>query len=247
MAIDSMLWPVKAADRALVALLAQFTGNGTGAPGSVRGRGVSVTRTGVGTYEVTFPTTLTKAQFRGLQLALLQAAGTKYELQAALTEGGGLALTVKSGGAGFTAAHLKAAADSNAGDATAETPLGVAEEAATVTAVSYLPGDALTAHADNYATLLVSKRAAGGGSKTTVASVTTQIAGSGDWTAWAPVDIPVTSGALTAGQGLTFEIAKAGSGVVVPAGKLVVTAVPAAVDLASTETVIIGGLVQDAR
>ena len=94
----------------------------------------------------------------------------------------------------------------------------------TISAVRFIPSAALTADNTNYATLTVAKRDAAGGNATTVASVTTEITGSGDWTAFAAVDFgTIVSAALPDGWALTVAIAKAGSGVAVPAGQLEVS------------------------
>lgn len=120
--------------------------------------------------------------------------------------------------------HLKTAADGAAGDATSEVPAGMARRASKVLAAYYVPAANLTAHDTNYATLVISKRAAGGGSKTTVASIATTTTGSGNWTAWVPVPLTLVSAetSVTALSQLSFEITKAASGVAVPIGKLVI-------------------------
>lgn len=87
MAIDCLTAPVRAGDDFMVGLLAQFTGNGSSAPSNVRGKSVTVERTGTGTYRITFPTTLTLANLRGVDLTILQAAGTNYTLTATITSG----------------------------------------------------------------------------------------------------------------------------------------------------------------
>jgi len=113
----------------------------------------------------------------------------------------------------------KAAADASAATATAETPVGRVGAAVTLGTIYYVPLAALTADNSNYATITVSKRTGAGGA-VTVASVTTQITGSGNWTAFVPVAIPISAGSLAAGDVLTVAITKTGSGVVVPAGVL---------------------------
>lgn len=120
--------------------------------------------------------------------------------------------------------HLKTAADGSASTTTAEVPIGMARRQSRVLAAYFIPAAALTADNTNYATLTISKRAAGGGSKTTVASVATQITGSGSWTAWVPVPLTIVTAdaTVTTLSQLSFEIAKPGTGVVVPIGKLVV-------------------------
>ena len=84
-----------------------------------------------------------------------------------------------------------------------------------------LPNAALTASNSAYATITVAKRTAGG-SPTTIASVTTQITGSGNWTAFKPVPLNVVAGAfLAAGDVVTVTVAHTGGGVNVPASQLV--------------------------
>lgn len=118
--------------------------------------------------------------------------------------------------------HIKAAADGAAGDATAAVFFGVAGVTGVITAVTYTPNAALTADNDNYATVIVHNWNAG--TDKTAASRTTQITGSGDWTAYVPVTITVSGTganvAVTKGDLLSFEITKTGTGVAVPAGAL---------------------------
>lgn len=122
--------------------------------------------------------------------------------------------------------------DAAADTATAETIVGFVPDApgstttkGKVLRVYYLPAAALTADDTDYATITVSKYTAAGGSKTTVASLTTEIA-NGDWTAFVPKEITLSATAanliLQSNAILTYEVAKEGSGVAIPAGKLVV-------------------------
>jgi len=124
----------------------------------------------------------------------------------------------------FSFEHLKTAADGAASTATSEVPVGMARRASKVLAAYFIPASTLTADDTNYATLTISKRAAGGGSKTTVASVSTTTTGSGNFVAWVPVPLTAVAAevTVTALSQLSFEITKAGTGVVVPIGKLVV-------------------------
>lgn len=124
--------------------------------------------------------------------------------------------------------------DGAANTTTAETVVGFVPKApganssrAKVLRVYYLPGAALTADDTDYATITVSKYTSAGGSKTTVATATTAITGgTGNWTAFVPMEITLSATAanliLQSGAMLTYEVAKAGSGVAIPAGKLVV-------------------------
>lgn len=108
----------------------------------------------------------------------------------------------------------KAAVDGAAGTTTAETIIGRACGAMPIGHTLYLsPQAALTADNTNYATITISKRTAGA-SKTTVATLTTQISGGGSWVAFTPIEIPLTA-AVAAGDTLQIEIAKAASGVAV--------------------------------
>lgn len=124
----------------------------------------------------------------------------------------------------FAFEHLKTAADGAGSTATSEVPLGMARRASKTLAAYFIPASTLTADDTNYATLTISKRAAGGGSKTTVASISTTTSGSGNFVAWVPVPLTVVAAdaSVTALSQLSFEITKTGTGVVVPIGKLVV-------------------------
>lgn len=115
----------------------------------------------------------------------------------------------------------KAAADGAAATATTEHSIMRASADMTLVGVRYVPDAALTADNTNYATITIKRRDAAGGNATTLASVTTQITGSGNWTQWVAINLPVVVSAIAAGQIVTVSIAKAGSGVVVPAGQLV--------------------------
>lgn len=123
----------------------------------------------------------------------------------------------------------KASADATAATTTTETFSGVyAARKGLIKSVVFVPTSAgLTANASNFATITVSKRDAAAGNKTAVATLITTVASSGDLTQGVGKAFvnSATAGALdvVAGGGLTFEIAKTGTGVVVPAGKIVVT------------------------
>jgi len=115
------------------------------------------------------------------------------------------------------------AQDATAGTATAEAAIAMTVQKGKLVKAYYVPAGAVTAHDSNYATITISRYTAAGGSKTTVASITTKITGgSGNWTAFVPVEITLAADtALEAGACLTYEIAKAASGVQLPAGSLV--------------------------
>lgn len=118
----------------------------------------------------------------------------------------------------------KAATDGAANTATAESPVPREPLACRVVSAAYVPGGALTADDTDFATLTLRKRNGAGGSAVAIASVTTKITGgSGNWTAFVPVSLGTISNPdLLATDILTIEIAKAGSGVAVPLGYLLV-------------------------
>lgn len=152
-------------------------------------------------------------------MLLVAASDGKYLLPVAVSDAGvvsfGQASSVQ------TATYTKEADDGAASDTTAETPLFSPESGAVVLSVKYLPSAALTADNTNYATLSVDSRDAAGGSNAVIASITTEITGTGDWVAFVAEDFgTLANTAIVAGGAVTFAIAKAGTGVVVPAGAL---------------------------
>lgn len=124
----------------------------------------------------------------------------------------------------------KAAADADDADATAEHLIFRAPYALLITGVRYLPDDALTADNSNYAFIQVTRRDADGTNDVYAARGTTTVAGTGSWTQWNAVTIPLAAVGgggepndavkLTEGQTLTFLIQKIGDGVIVPSGTL---------------------------
>jgi hypothetical protein len=87
----------------------------------------------------------------------------------------------------------------------------------TITEVLIEPAATLTANATNHATIIVSRRDADGSDRTTIDSVTTQPAGTGNWTAFGTISLGgVTTASVSAGQKVSIEITKSGVGVVVP-------------------------------
>lgn len=129
---------------------------------------------------------------------------------------------------GFVPAkYPKTVADAAAADETDETPFHVNDTGVTraVTAVNFQPGAALTADNSDFGTLSVYRRDADGTNQTLVAEISTEITGSGNWTAFVavPLTLSVTlaNTLLAPGQQLTFEITKDGNGVTIPVGALV--------------------------
>lgn len=120
----------------------------------------------------------------------------------------------------------KDAADGAAATATAEHTFFRAPNSIKITAIAYVPDATLTASDTTYATLTVAQRNAAGASvNSSFAVVTTKTGasgGSGNWSAFTPVALALAGSAMSAGDILTIAIAKASTGVVVPAGQLVI-------------------------
>lgn len=133
-----------------------------------------------------------------------------------------LAAAINTMALGDTVVNLPVAAQT-AGTDIAETPNGFVPttQGGNVVAAVYIPISALTANNSNYLTITIFKRTAGGAS-VQLALVTTQITGSGNWTAWVPVPIPITAPAVAAGDVLTFTVTHTGTGVALPAGQLII-------------------------
>lgn len=98
----------------------------------------------------------------------------------------------------------------------------------TITEVTFIceEGSGLVADNTDYATMFIAKRNYDGTSRTTVASITTQTTGSGgtgDIDPFVAVDVPVTSGSVSATQSLTVYATKSGAGVTFPTGTFSIT------------------------
>lgn len=212
--------------RELIYIEGKFTTDGSGAVGTTTGKGFSVTKpAGSGIYRITLEDVYNA--IHSVRPAILKSAVHDARVQGQVTDvattNKKVDLQVYEGVDDRQLPYKKDSADGAANTATAEHMIGRTPNAATVESVHYCPDAALTAHDTDYATLTLWKRASGGGSQVKVAEQTTKITGgSGNWTQYAPVNIPVVAGALVAGDGLLFQIAKAGAGVVVPAGTLIV-------------------------
>lgn len=126
---------------------------------------------------------------------------------------------------GSLAFNIHRAQDAAAGTTTAEAAVAMTVQKGKLVRAYYVPAGAVTAHDTNYATITISRYTAAGGSKTTIASCTTKTTGgggTGNWTAFVPVEVTLASDVdLEAGACVTYEIAKAASGVQLPAGSLV--------------------------
>jgi hypothetical protein len=115
---------------------------------------------------------------------------------------------------------FKESADGLGSTATTERVVFTAPENITITDVFIEPAAALTASDTNYATITISRRDATGGNSVTVASETTQTAGSGgtgSWTLFSSVSLGTPSNtSISEGKKLTIEITKTGLGVALP-------------------------------
>jgi hypothetical protein len=130
-------------------------------------------------------------------------------------------LNAPESGAVQSITFTKEGDDGAAATATAETPILSAPNGAIILNARYNPSAALTADNTDYATLTVARRDAAGANPEVIAAITTEITGTGDWVAFVAEDFaPLANTAIEAGGAVTFEIEKAGSGVVVPAGSL---------------------------
>jgi len=119
-------------------------------------------------------------------------------------------------------------ADATGSAATSETTIDRVLDTIAIDAVFIEPDGTLTADDTHYATITVYKRASdGSGTATAIASQTTKVTGgSGNWTAFAKVAVPlVGTPTVNAGDLLTFAITKSdATGVVVPRCKIAVEA-----------------------
>lgn len=177
-------------------------------------KGWTVTRTALGqfTLAIVDPWLRVAAKTLGLQMS----APSLYKLEWGAVDVSSAKTAVINCIACSAVGWEKQAADGAAGNATSEMPMGRLEGSIPIGHVFYLvPGAALTANDTNYATITIYKRTAGGGS-TAIAQITTKITGgSGNWTAFLPIALTTTIAAAE-GDSISFDIAKAGTGVVVP-------------------------------
>ena len=108
------------------------------------------------------------------------------------------------------------AADGAANTTTAENSLGAVFEAGTLVDAFVIPDAALTADDTNHAVITISKRDSAGANKTTVATITTNVA-SGNWVQFARKALTLSNTTIAAGSSFTYEISKPGTGVQLPA------------------------------
>ena len=124
----------------------------------------------------------------------------------------------------------KTAADTNATDATAEFSFAGITRRAKLVSATYYAENTLTSSDTTYATLTLSSRDGKGGSALNLGDTLTKTAangGTGNWNQWGAITMTANAfdpnnAVIPAGGLLTFKIAKASTGVAVPAGTLFV-------------------------
>ena len=126
-----------------------------------------------------------------------------------------------------TITYKKDNADAAAADELDEFAFAEVNRVYVITGISFLPNAALTADNTDYATLSVYRRDLDGTNQGLIGEITTELLGSGgtgNWTAFN--DLNITPANFKTGEDgaiFTFEITKAGSGVVVPSGTLLIS------------------------
>lgn len=123
----------------------------------------------------------------------------------------------------------KAAADAMASTTTAETGGPSFMRAGIVKRIEIDTEADAAEHADNHATITVSKRDAAAGNKATLGTYTTDTGVSqGTLTKWVTKAFALTEANLVVVRGgkLTYEIAKGGTGVVVPVSRIRIYVLP---------------------
>lgn len=125
--------------------------------------------------------------------------------------------------------YAKPAVDAMAADTTLLWVLPL-DKKVEILSVSFMPYGSLTSNDTNYATISLEYDDGAGGADTQVAAALTTTTGTGNFTAGTQVNIPLSAtpanrvvDGFTARKWLIFKIAKAASGVAVPAGRMVCT------------------------
>jgi hypothetical protein len=124
-----------------------------------------------------------------------------------------------------TVQYIKASADAMASTTTAADYFFSAFRDFQIVDAKFVSAGTATANDTNYGTIIVNKHDGAGGAATVAASVATQTTGSGGGgsiAAGVPYNLAlsatVANTQLSAGNVLSFQITKTGSGVVIPAG-----------------------------
>ena len=218
-----------------ILLVGSFAPNGASSPAatSIEGRGVaSVARTSRGLWTVTLDDTYREVWAAGACLAHTDgtlANNLQIGAFSNLASSSAVSFTIRNAGGTRVIKCVKEADDAAAADATTVYPfhLTTPADTGTVTAVQYTPDDAVTADATDYATISVARRAvADYSSAIAVASRATDTGAANNMVAFTPWALTLSGTAanleVADNDVFTFAIAKAASGVVVPAGVLTV-------------------------
>lgn len=216
--------PKRSYDRGMVDLHGKVTFGSAGAATTVDALGFGITKpTGIGIYRCTLDDAY--PSFWGADVKINNKALPK-----------GMALEIDD--SAFAASRIidlhlitgrraimlpRKAADGAANTATAETALGAIGldpvEGARLIDAYVIPDAAVVASDTDFATLTVRKRASGGGSAVSIATLVTDVAG-GNWVQYARKSMTIVTAAdahiLAAGSGITLEITKGGTGVQLP-------------------------------
>lgn len=218
-----------------ILLVGSFAANGTSNPAasSIEGRGVaSVARTSRGLWTVTLDDTYREVWAAGA--CLQHTDGTiQNNLQIGafsnLAGASAVSFTIRNAGGTKVLKCVKEADDAAAATATTEYPFHLTgvNDTGTVTAVQFTPDSAVTANATNYATISVARRAVADYSTgIAVASRATDTVTTDDMVAFTPWALTLSGTAanleVADNDVFTVAIAKAASGVVIPAGVVTV-------------------------
>lgn len=208
---------MRSLDRSVIALFGVVPFSTSGAVGTVDALGFTVTKpAGTGLYRITLADKYNEYLGGSIQMFDGGAAPTDViaHLDAELSSSTILDFRLTRPGKRDIIEYQRAA-DGAANTTTAETAIGFLYTATTLVAARIVPTAALTADNTNNAVFTLAKYTSAGATKTTVASLTTNVA-SGDWVAFAPKAMTLAgSGAPTiaAGSSISLEVAKGGSGV----------------------------------
>lgn len=131
----------------------------------------------------------------------------------------GLTQTYNMNNTVFAEQYVKAA-ESAAGDTTAETAIIRLQQACTISSIKITPTGAATASDTLYATITIAKRDGAGGAASTIVAPTTKLSGSGgtgNWVAFTTLDAGTLANTYcVAGSVLTITVAKASTGTQLP-------------------------------
>lgn len=134
---------------------------------------------------------------------------------------GAAGATGATGPTNWSTFHLKSGADGAAGTGYGERTIFRYAAAGTLASVYVYPTAAgLTSNDTNYASIIFTRYNSSGVSQATMLTATTKTSGSGgtgDWTQNRPLSLgTVSSGTGSAGDYITIQITKAGTGVITP-------------------------------